>query len=668
MNNRALKELSRLVPLFLVVLSIAIAARLVSSQAIDDTSQKSAQIIASDWTNKVVSNIPDIEAVLAGDKLVTGAIMSDLAQKQPKEVKAYRLFDASKILRLERAGSGISFDEAIAIGKKTTQSMRDIHDGGGGYYKKTHVNKDLGVSFGSRIILPLIKNRKTIGYIEILEIETTSFERFREQYSKVTFQFTILMLAAFLLPAILYLRRTDQLELASKSLQRSADYDELTGALNRSAFTKIVENELKQANERGYCIAIHFIDLDRFKEINDSRGHSAGDEVLKKTTKRLEKILNPRERFARLGGDEFAIIQPYFIGSSNTADELANNIVQEMSKSFGIEGSDIFIGASLGYSHFPRDGKTVSELLRTSDIALYKAKQEGRNRALEFNLSMESERQSRHAIEERLRSALLNDDFYLNFQPYYDLQNNELRGFEALLRVNDVSGEPISPEIFIPIAEEMGLIGDIGEWVLKEACKISKDWPSDKMISVNLSPDQFKTHNMPELVKEILASSGLSPNRLELEVTEGLLITDTDSVLSELLAIKELGVAIALDDFGTGYSSLSYLWQFPFDKLKIDKSFINTLDVEGSKSHEILSTIIALGKVLNLKVTAEGVETKEQATILKSFDCDLVQGYLYSRPLNVVDVASALIGSFKGGKKADKIKSELIKLQLIKRA
>ena len=668
MNNRALKELSRLVPLFLVVLSIAIAARLVSSQAIDDTSQKSAQIIASEWANKVTSIIPDIEAVLAGDKLVTGAIMSHLAQKQPKEVKAYRLFDASKILRLERAGSGISFDEVIAIGEKTLQSMQDINDGSSGYYKKTHVNKDLGVSFGSRIIIPLIKNRKTIGYIEILEVETTSFERFREQYSKVTFQFTILMLAAFLLPAILYLRRTDQLELASKNLQRSADFDELTGALNRSAFTKIVEKELKQANERGYCLAIHFIDLDRFKEINDSRGHGAGDEVLKKTTKRLEKILNPRERFARLGGDEFAIIQPYFIGSSNTATELANNIVQEMSKSFEIEGAEIFIGASLGYSHFPRDGKAVSELLRTSDIALYKAKQEGRNRALEFNMQMESERQSRHAIEERLRSALVNDDFYLNFQPYYDLRASELRGFEALLRINDVNGKPISPEIFIPIAEEVGLIGDIGEWVLREACKIAKDWPSDKMISVNLSPDQFKTHNMPELVKEILSSSGLSPNRLELEVTEGLLITDTDSVLSELLAIKKLGVAIALDDFGTGYSSLSYLWQFPFDKLKIDKSFINTLDVEGSKSHEILSTIIALGKVLNLKVTAEGVETKEQATILKSFDCDLVQGYLYSRPLNVVDVASALIGSFKGVEKADKIKSELIKLQLIKRA
>jgi EAL domain-containing protein (putative c-di-GMP-specific phosphodiesterase class I) len=244
-----------------------------------------------------------------------------------------------------------------------------------------------------------------------------------------------------------------------------------------------------------------------------------------------------------------------------------------------------------------------------------------------------------------LRQALVNSEFEINFQPLYETSSDKLRGFEALLRLQDDDGKPIPPSEFIPIAEEIGLISDIGNWVLRESCRMAKQWPDDLVVAVNLSPAQFGSNSMADNVTDVLEWSGLPARRLELEVTESLLITDTEKVLAELMAIKALGVSIALDDFGTGYSSLSYLWRFPFDKLKVDKSFMSDVAVEGSKSREILATIIALGRVLDLKVTAEGVETEEQAEVLRELDCDLVQGYLFGRPMRAIDVAATVIRS-----------------------
>ncbi len=648
MNNSTIKEISKLIPLFLVVLAIAIGARMVSNNAINQASQDDAEQIALQWSTAIVEHIPQIEKILMGEMIVDATIMTELLHRQPKEIKAYRIYDNSKALRLEQSDSGLQFKETLSLGKKTLQSMDKIDQGQSLLYYKVLPNEEMGDRFGSRMIAPLTKDNQKIGYIEILTVETIAFEKFRKHFSLVTLEFVVLMLAAFLLPAILYLLRSVQLDKASKELRHSAEHDELTGVLNRSSFSKLMEKEIKLASKRGYSIGVHFIDLDRFKEVNDARGHGAGDEVLQKSAERINKTLGSREHLARLGGDEFAIIQPYFIGSSNKVSELANKIVDIMSMPFEIEGCEVLIGASLGYSHFPRDGKKVSDLLHKSDVALYKAKKEGRNRALEFDLSMDKEQISRREIGKRMRNALAQDEFYLNFQPYFDLETRQLRGFEALLRLNDTCGNPIGPDVFIPIAEELGLIGDIGAWVLEKSCEIAKEWPQDLMVSVNISPAQFQYHNMPSLVEQVLKDSKLNPKRLELEVTEGLLIADTQSVLNELLAIKKLGVSIALDDFGTGYSSLRYLWQFPFDKLKVDKSFIDDVCVKNSKSRDILSTIVALGKVLNLKITAEGVETQDQAEVLKSFNCDLVQGYHFGRPMSTIDVAAMIVKSFAG--------------------
>lgn len=372
-------------------------------------------------------------------------------------------------------------------------------------------------------------------------------------------------------------------------------------------------------------------------------GHATGDELLKLAAQRLHRLTGTRERIARLGADEFAVCQPYYVNSPEVVVDLANDIVKEFAKPFELEGRKIEVGASVGYSHYPRDGETVADLMRTADIAIHQAKEKARGKAVAFDPSIESERQRRQAIAERMRAALREDDFGVCFQPQYESATRRLRGFEALLRLYAADGTPISPAEFIPIAEEVGLIGDIGAWVLRKSCLAARNWPDELTVSVNLSPVQFVSHDLRRQVEDALQRSGLPAHRLELEITESVLITDTDKVLTELRDLKALGVAVALDDFGTGFSSLSYLWRFPFDKLKVDKSFMADLAVEGSKSREILSTIIALGKVLGLKVTAEGVETEEQARVLRELDCDLVQGFLFGRPMHARDVAATVL-------------------------
>jgi diguanylate cyclase (GGDEF)-like protein len=504
--------------------------------------------------------------------------------------------------------------------------------------------------FYSEIMVPLELGSRTIGALQVRSDETETWPALFARFRNVLLQVVVLIAVAFAVPGFLYLRGSRQLDKAANSLRQSTQYDELTGCLNRATFTRIVEDLVESASARGLSVAVHFIDLDRFNDVNESRGHAVGDEVLRASAQRLRRLIGTRERIARLGADEFAVCQPYFINSPEVVPELANDVIRIMSEPFEIGTDDVQLGASVGYALFPRDGKTVAELMRAADIAIHKAKDGNRGTAVAFDPAMEAERQRRLTIEARMRTALVENEFDIHFQPLYEVATSRLCGFEALLRLKGSDGVPISPVEFIPIAEEVGLIGDIGLWVLRESCRMAKQWPGNLTVSVNLSPAQFADGGMARQVREVLEWSDLPPQRLELEVTESLLITDTEKMLNELTDIKALGVSIALDDFGTGYSSLSYLWRFPFDKLKVDKSFMTDLAVEGSKSREILSTIIALGKVLDLKVTAEGVETEQQARVLRELHCDLVQGYLFGRPMRAIDVAATVMADLQAAK------------------
>jgi EAL domain-containing protein (putative c-di-GMP-specific phosphodiesterase class I) len=314
---------------------------------------------------------------------------------------------------------------------------------------------------------------------------------------------------------------------------------------------------------------------------------------------------------------------------------------------FALGPVEVSIGASVGTSLHPVDGGSRERLLMASDLALYAAKRAGRGRSCRFTPEIEQEYRERIALETRLRQAVETEDFELFYQPLYATDGTTLRAFEALLRMKDSDGSIIAPAVFIPVAEELRLIDRIGRWVMREACRTATLWPDELCVAVNLSPLQFLGGGLAQTVRTVLAETGLDPKRLELEMTESVLLEKPEEILLQLHAIKAMGVSIALDDFGTGYSSLSYLWRFPFDTLKVDGSFMAGLSDPNSRSREVLDTIVALGRVLNLHITAEGVETREQIEILQTLRCDFVQGYLLGRPVASTEVASVILSAFR---------------------
>jgi diguanylate cyclase (GGDEF)-like protein/PAS domain S-box-containing protein len=426
---------------------------------------------------------------------------------------------------------------------------------------------------------------------------------------------------------------------AEAQIMHMARHDALTNLPNRLLFRE----KMEEALARGEKFAVLFIDLDRFKSVNDTLGHPVGDALLCEVTKRLQLAVRGVDTVARLGGDEFAIIQ---IGARPTdATELAARIIESIAEPFDISGHQVVIGTSLGIAIAPTDGSEPDQLLRNADMALYRAKSEGRGIYHFFQPEMDAQMQARRSLELDLRKALLAGEFELYYQPLVDLASDKISGFEALVRWNHPERGVIGPDDFIPVAEEIGLIVPIGDWVLKQACRDAVTWPNNLTVAVNLSAVQFRNPTLALSVVGALGTSGLSASRLELEITETVLLQDNKAVLDVLHQIRELGVRISMDDFGTGYSSLSYLRSFPFDKIKIDRSFIREL---GKKNDcvAIIRAVTRLGRSLGMITTAEGVETKEQLEILRKEGCTQVQGYLYSPPRPIAEIP-ALIKKFR---------------------
>ena len=635
------KDFWRIAPVVAATLVVGVGTYFVGLSAISDMQRSHAEYVAKSFARHLLGEVPRLGDILdglpphwAGEALIGNV-------KPIGTIVSFSVFDRAGVLRagselepLREATRRRPESDAVAASVLATQRVAfSLKEGDGATLPRYY----------SDISIPLLDGRRTIGVLHVVSDETETWPGLFDEFRNVLFQVVGLITFAFGIPLVMYLQKTGQLAKASVSLRQSTQYDALTGCLNRATFTRILQELIEGADTRDLAIAVHFIDLDRFNDVNESMGHEVGDELLKAAAQRLRRLTGTRERISRLGADEFAICQPYYVNSPQVVVELADDIVKALAKPFEVGGRTIQIGASVGYSHYPRDGKNVADLMRAADIAIHKAKYRARGRAVAFDPAMEVERLRRQAIEQRMREALLSDDFDIHFQPQYEVTTGKLRGFEALLRLSEPDGTPIPPAEFIPIAEEVDLIGDIGAWVLRLACLTARDWPDDLTVSVNMSPAQFAGSDIARQVAEVLAWSELPSRRLELEITESVLITETEKVLAELRAIKSLGVAVALDDFGTGYSSLSYLWRFPFDKLKVDKSFMADLAVEGSKSREILSTIIALGKVLDLEVTAEGVETEAQVNVLHDLRCDLAQGYLLGRPMHARDVAATVL-------------------------
>ena len=415
---------------------------------------------------------------------------------------------------------------------------------------------------------------------------------------------------------------------AEERIGHMARHDALTDLPNRVLLRERLEHELKRV-KRGECLAVLCLDLDHFKSVNDTLGHPIGDELLKLVADRLRGCTREPDTIARLGGDEFAIIMTK-MEKANDAATLSHRIRESIIKPYQIEGHQIITDISIGIAISPDDGTEPDELLKNADMALYGAKADGRGTFRFFELEMDERMKARRDLEMDLRRALIRKEFELYYQPLLNLQTNEISAFEALLRWKHPTRGMISPADFIPIAEETGLIVPLGEWVLNTACEEAANWPVHVKVAVNLSPAQLTNRNLVNVVKKALADSGMDVRRLQLEITETVLLQNTFATLARLHELRKLGAQIALDDFGTGYSSLSYLRSFPFDKIKIDQSFIQDMS-NGSEPLAIVNAVAGLAKCLNMISTAEGVETQQQMDTVQSMGCTEMQGYLFSR-------------------------------------
>jgi diguanylate cyclase (GGDEF)-like protein/PAS domain S-box-containing protein len=426
---------------------------------------------------------------------------------------------------------------------------------------------------------------------------------------------------------------------AEAKIVHMARHDALTNLPNRMLFREQMEQALTRVN-RDEHLAVLYLDLDRFKSVNDTLGHPLGDALLCAVTERLTRLVRGTDTVARLGGDEFAILQ-VGIQQPNGATALATRIIEAIAEPFDIEGHQIVIGTSVGVALAPTDGEEPDQLLKNADMALYRAKADGRGIYHFFQHEMDAQMQARRVLELDLRKALANGEFELHYQPKIDLANDEVGGFEALVRWNHPTRGRVPPNEFIPLAEEIGLILPLGEWVLREACTEAARWDNKLSVAVNLSAVQFRNNTLVLSVIAALGASGLAANRLELEVTETVLLQETFSVLEALHQLRELGVRISMDDFGTGYSSLSYLRSFPFDRIKIDRSFVAELG-KNNECVAIIRAVAGLGGSLGMETTAEGVETTEQLAILRSEGCTQAQGYLFSPPVPARDIPNLL--------------------------
>lgn len=428
---------------------------------------------------------------------------------------------------------------------------------------------------------------------------------------------------------------------SQENASRLARYDSLTGLANRYEMSQALEKILNSRQESNRCCAVMLLDLDRFKQVNDTLGHPVGDVLLKQVAQRLERAVGKKGQVGRLGGDEFQVILPGRIERQSLVD-LGQLIIHSLSQPYSIDGQRVVIGASVGVAISPDDGASSDELIRNADLALYAAKDGGRGRYHFYSQDLHADAEARSQMEEDLRDAIAKGELELFYQPVIATATEKIAGFEALLRWQHPVKGWISPDKFVSIAEECGLISQIGEWALRTACHHLAKWPSDVRVAVNVSTLQFANPQLPSVVTNALAQSQVDPSRLELEITESVFLNNDAGSDAMFAALKNIGVRLALDDFGTGYSSLGYLRTAPFDKIKIDQSFVRGATQEGSRNGAIIASITSLAHALGMDVTAEGVETLDELDLVRQHGCSHVQGFIYERPLSHADATRRL--------------------------
>jgi diguanylate cyclase (GGDEF)-like protein len=610
-----------------VLLGRVVAARMLRADALS-TSES--------WATSLARIVDDLPAVVAGQQPAAESTRLLAAASQVGDTYRYRIWDrngrlvyASERIASETAPKNLNEvlgqDGARSVleGKETTQAYTSA---------KGKEPEDYAISF-----IPIERNGQAIGAFEIYLDQTSDKALYERSFFLTEAIIAAVTLIAGGVPALLVFRKMRDHRKAEAEAVFLAEHDALTGLPNRRWMEERTIGAFARAKRNQSPIAAVLIDLDRFKQVNDSLGHRAGDELLKGFAQRLKAAARSEDLVARLGGDEFVVLQSDTAQPASAA-RLTERLLKNLSEPFDIGGVKLSGSASIGVAVFPTDAKDWDALLSCADAASYKVKAEGGNAVCFFETGMDAKLRERRQIEQDVRRALDTGALQLAFQPQLDLRNHRLVGFEALARW-PANWPARSPAEFIPVAEESGLMVRLGEWVLESACRTAASWEKPLKVAVNLSPMQFRQGDVVEAVERALHVSGLKPDRLELEVTETAWLHNTDAVLDQLAWLRSMGISIALDDFGTGYSSLSYLWRFPFDKVKIDRSFVSEMQSDP-KATAIVNSVVALARTLDLTVTAEGVELPIQESALRGVGCDLAQGYLFGRPIPEGQVAT----------------------------
>lgn len=486
-------------------------------------------------------------------------------------------------------------------------------------------------------------NRRLINELELIddlnhEIGAREEAQFELEHSKQNLEIKVTERTQELVDINFHLKNViyDKEE-AEKSLQHLAHHDELTGLPNKNLLVDRIDQSIKTSSRENQSMAILFLDLDRFKNVNDSLGHNVGDILIQEVSTRLHKILRSRDTVSRNGGDEFVVVLERLVDAKE-AVYVAKKIIACLMKTFDIQSHKVHIGVSIGISIYPTDGDKSTILLRNADTAMYRAKKSGGNQVQFYDESMSNQLRNRLALENELHAALLNNEFYIVYQPQVDCITGKTTGFESLLRWSNNKCGEVSPVTFVPLLEETGLIYSVGEWVVKEVIEfVQNQSPSDLVYAINLSVLQFNSYKFIDFLKKEIDKSGINPGQIEFEITESLLINDFNKTKIFLDQLHAIGCAIALDDFGTGYTSMNYLARLPIDVIKIDKSLVQNIDI-NKNIKSIVTAIVTMSKSLGMKNIFEGVENKEELSVIKEMNGRIIQGFIFSHPLSANDV------------------------------
>jgi diguanylate cyclase (GGDEF)-like protein len=641
-NPLTLSTFKRVALVGVVVLLLGVGVGQVLKSTVDYLLYWDATAAAESWAKYVAENVTDIEDIADGQPPSAESMAFLIRTQQIRHVFGFEIINLHGNVQLASDGSKISSIRG-AVHSDTAASAAEL---GRPIISVKEGAPPVRPSYYSEAYLPVVVDGRPQAIVAAYVDLTEQRDHFRQAFLLAALALCLLISGAVAIPTIAWYRRTKEKQQADRRIRFLAHHDALTGLANRAQLIEKLENALAILPLRGGCLAVHFIDLDHFKEVNDTLGHDGGDFLLKTVAERLRAVTRADDIVARLGGDEFVVVQTD-INDKDQVENFARRLTSAVTAPMNLKEQEIVATVSVGVALAPADGTDPERLLKSADLALYKSKADGRNCTCFFEPKMDAALQARIELEKTLRDAVHNERFILHYQPLFEVSGQRLIGFEALIRLPAEDGTLIPPMTFIPVAEDLRLIGKIGAWVLREACKAAANWPEPLTVAVNLSPAQFEAGSISAIVASALRETGLAPRRLELEITETLLLGNSDAVMTELQRLKAMGIAIVMDDFGTGYSSLSYLWRFPFDKIKIDRSFMQGFDATGRDAETVVKTIIALGRELNMRVTVEGVETAKQAAFLDGADADQVQGFFFGRPVSASEIGAIILKDFQ---------------------